>query len=428
VFRYSLTFLLFLAAATSKYFVCLGSIDFDQPKTLAIMPWLLAWILLFPATFWLMYGGAIAFCTKQDIPIEKRRRIYLSAITFTVPIAAVIQLIFAYWLAVSGMLKRFIFVVSDPAASLWVSFAPLIGLLFIVGIFKIALRVEGKLFAPDLPPISLKLTGEEKSYRQTNVRTRMAVTFLLMGCFIYFVPRILEDNPMEKNGALLAGVIFALGVWLTGDKARKSGKRFGLGLPNEELTNRAKVLAEIIGTKAKPVLVREGLFADHMVTGKAARRAISITKGSVEKLTYEQMEFLLAHELAHYRQSYANKAAAISGGFVVLSLAAFFGYSDSAFANDNPETIFLLIVLVVLLNMVFTRGLRLWGRGREFEADKIAAIATRNPRAGVECLSMCRSTSPRPFIHDYYVAMYPPMEQRLDALRAMTPPQVGVIA
>ncbi|HEY3782911.1 MAG TPA: M48 family metalloprotease [Fimbriimonadaceae bacterium] len=419
MFRYAFIYLIFFSSAACSYYGCAGPIYLAQADLASILPLLILWILFFPAMVWLLYGGAVVYGKNEAIPVEKRCRLYLLAVTFTIPLAAAAHLIFASFMASSGTLKAFASAFADPYGVLWISFLPFIGIAFLGRIIKVALAAEGKLFAPDLPPVSLKLDGGEKRYNQSNARLRMAATLFLAGWVIYFVPPIFQDQPVAKESVALAGTALLLGVWLFGFKDRKSLRRFGLGEPSEDLTSRAKTLADVIGTKAKPVMVKEGLFADKMVMGRATRRAISVTLASVDQLTHDQMEFLLAHEIAHYRQNYFNKVLVASICFTVPAIAAAIYYWGTDFAREHPATAFTPIFFMVLGYMLYAKVLRTWARKREFEADKIAAIATRSPLAGVECLSICRSTSLRPYLHDYNTAMHPPLQKRLDALRAM---------
>lgn len=120
---------------------------------------------------------------------------------------------------------------------------------------------------------------------------------------------------------------------------------------------------------------------------------VAITAGLIEKLNNEEIEGVLAHEIAHI-QNYDIRLATIAIAFVgiVAIISEFFsrslwlggmgrGRSRSKDERDSGSGILAIFGLVfIILAPIFSRLLQLsLSRRREYAADTAAAWLTRNP-------------------------------------------------
>lgn len=112
-------------------------------------------------------------------------------------------------------------------------------------------------------------------------------------------------------------------------------------------------------------------------TGRSPKNsAVSFTQGLVENLSYEEIEGVFAHELAHIknRDTLISTLAAIFAGAVsnIANIGIFFGGSD----DNNPLVSLLLIIVAPIAAMLIQLAI---SRSREYQADATAAKYTGNP-------------------------------------------------
>lgn len=152
-------------------------------------------------------------------------------------------------------------------------------------------------------------------------------------------------------------------------------------------------LAIAAGIPAPRCYVIRSSAPNAFATGRNPREGVvAITTGLIEKLTNEEIEGVLAHEIAHI-QNYDIRLATIAVAFVgivaVISefasrslwFGGFRGRSRSNKEKRDGQGILVLVGLVFLiLAPIFSRLLQLTlSRRREFTADTAAAWLTRNP-------------------------------------------------
>ena len=177
-------------------------------------------------------------------------------------------------------------------------------------------------------------------------------------------------------------------------------------------------------------------------TGRSPRHAaVAVTEGILRLMTDEELEGVLAHELAHVRNRdmliqtvTATIAGAISMLANILGFAFMFGGSEDDEGNGLGGL--LMIIVAPILAMIVQMAI---SRGREYEADRVGAEIAGSPRGLARALERLAayhervpSRIPAPAMQHLYIAQplsgdslaslfstHPPIEERVRRLRAM---------
>jgi len=178
---------------------------------------------------------------------------------------------------------------------------------------------------------------------------------------------------------------------------------------------------------------------------------IVVTTGLLERLGREELEGVVAHEMAHiknYDIRLASMLVATVGAIVLLRDVALRGLRwgghgssrrSSSRGAAGPQALLLigLLVLVVLAPLLATLLRFAVSRQREYLADTTAAVITRNPAGLARALERLRDDPAPPlrvsegvrhlFFHDPrgrvaahgWTATHPPIDERIARLRRM---------
>lgn len=178
--------------------------------------------------------------------------------------------------------------------------------------------------------------------------------------------------------------------------------------------------------------------------------AVAVTTGLLETLNREELEAVLAHEIAHIKNfdvRLATTLVALIGSIALLAHlvrnSLYFGVNDNrSNRNDSNGVLQLIALLFVLLAPFFATLVQLMSsRNREFLADASAAELTRNPTALASALKKVTASTrdldraPDVCRSMYFVAplremrrnrraknlwsTHPPTEERIRALEIM---------
>lgn len=216
-------------------------------------------------------------------------------------------------------------------------------------------------------------------------------------------------------------------------------------------------LAIAAGVPAPKCYVIDSAAPNAFATGRNPQEGvIALTTGLIEKLNNEEIEAVIAHEMAHI-QNYDIRLATIAIAFVgtitiisegmlrVLYYGSLTGGRRSSRRSSkgggSGQVILILISLVfMILAPIFARLLHLiMSRRREFLADSSGAFLTRNPgglaRAlrkissdPVELETASKATAPLYFVNPLnkasgaqgWLATHPPIKERIEILERMS--------
>ena len=173
--------------------------------------------------------------------------------------------------------------------------------------------------------------------------------------------------------------------------------------------------------------------------------AVAVTEGILRLLRPEELEGVLAHELAHVRNRdtlTSTIAATLAGAIMMLASmlrwSAIFGGMQSN-DRDREGGIFGLLAMTILAPLAATLIQLAISRSREYEADATGARLVHNPfglASALEKLETANQQMPMPATpqtaHLFIVnplsssmfsrlfSTHPPLEDRIRRLRAMT--------
>ncbi|WP_336136552.1 zinc metalloprotease HtpX [Natronomonas amylolytica] len=216
-----------------------------------------------------------------------------------------------------------------------------------------------------------------------NLRARMGVTmFLLFALYLVFVGVLTLYFDNLLFAALLLGAFSLVQFFFSGKLALRS---MGAKTVSEDEYPKLHAQVSRLSQQAdlpKPtVAVAESRTPNAFATGRSQKSGVvCVTTALLETLDDDELEGVLAHELAHIK----NRDVAVMTIASFLSTIAFlivrwgwlFGGRDR---NQAPLFVAILVSLLVwVISFLLIRAL---SRYREFAADRGAAAITGNPSA-----------------------------------------------
>ena len=209
-------------------------------------------------------------------------------------------------------------------------------------------------------------------------------------------------------------------------------------LSDATLSARVQALMQRCGFTAKGFFVMDGsrrsAHANAYFTGLGAAKRVVFFDTLLSKLSVEEVEAVLAHELGHFKHRHVQKRIAT---MFALSLAGFallgwlsgkvwfytgLGVAPSLGApNDALALLLFLLVVPVFAYFVAPLGARL-SRRHEFEADAYAARQASGDDLSRALLKLhednASTLTPDPLYVRFYYS-HPPASERLAALKAL---------
>ncbi|MCL2679438.1 MAG: M48 family metallopeptidase [Dehalococcoidia bacterium] len=292
-------------------------------------------------------------------------------------------------------------------------------------------------------------------------RLRSAVLVVFMGALLlavgYFIGLYLIGS--WQGGLAIAAVVWAvmgLVAFFQGDsillgvsKARKIGKQDDPALYNvvEEMSLAAGL------PKIPDVYIIDDPALNAFATGRDPKKsAVAITAGLRAKLTRDELQGVMAHEIGHIKNRdvmYMSIASVMLGAIVILSWYAtrvmFLGGGNRNRNNSGGggagEMIIMVIgLLLLILAPLFAQLLYLaTSRKREYLADASSALYTRYPEglasalekmatsSGTPVKAANKATAPMYIINPFgkkqavnaWASTHPPITERVRILRSM---------
>ena len=203
-------------------------------------------------------------------------------------------------------------------------------------------------------------------------------------------------------------------------------------LEDPALRARLLALAARVGVAAAEVVVadfsRKGRTANAAVVGLGRTRRILVSDTLLASFPPDEVEVILAHELAHHARGHLPKGL----GLQVILLVVVFALADALLRRAtgplglagpaDPAGLPLLALVLSGLGLLITPLAAAWSRRLEREADRVALAVTAAPVvfvAAMERLGRLNLAERRPNrLKEWLFATHPSLEERIATARA----------
>jgi len=278
------------------------------------------------------------------------------------------------------------------------------------------------------------------------------VMFLVLVVFFGWIMSLYFSNPSILYGAVIFSVIWNfLGYWYS-DKvaiAMSGARQVKDRSQNPYLWNMVENLSIAAGLPMPKVYTIPEAQINAFATGRNPSNAsVAVTDGAIQKLENEELEGVLAHELAHIgnRDILVMTIAVMLAGAISMLADVFLRFSFLGGGRDNEDrkgggAVAVLALVVAILAPLGAMMMQLAiSRRREFLADATGSLITRYPEGLARALekidgdkSPMRSGAhdstahlfiSNPFkkvsgLHSLFMT-HPPIKERIAALRNMS--------
>jgi heat shock protein HtpX len=165
--------------------------------------------------------------------------------------------------------------------------------------------------------------------------------------------------------------------------------------PGNRLYETVRRLAERAGLPMPRCYIIPELSPNAFATGRNPQHAaVAATEGILRILSDEELEGVLAHELAHVKHRdilISSVAATLAAAIMMVSrFAMFFGGSRDDRQGGNPIALLATIILAPIAAMLIQAAI---SRSREFDADAGGAAIAGSPHGLVTALRKIESAS-----------------------------------
>ena len=206
-------------------------------------------------------------------------------------------------------------------------------------------------------------------------------------------------------------------------------------LADSALRERILALAARVGVEAAEVAVADlsskGRAANAAVVGLGRTRRILVSDTLLAAFPVEEVEVVLAHELAHHARGHVAQGLVLQSALIVVALWA----ADRALRAGtvaiglagpaDPAGLPFFALVVTALGLLATPLAAAWSRRLEREADRVALDVTGTPDAFVaamERLGRLNLAERRPGrVRELLFATHPSIEARIAAGREWRP-------
>lgn len=292
-------------------------------------------------------------------------------------------------------------------------------------------------------------------YSQIDSNKRQSV--LLMMVFIAVIIGLGYVFDQASGSGSYGGVFFAIilsfgmtaisyfqgdkiALWSTGAKpiAKEDNAYVYRLIENLAITN---------GTPTPKIYIIEDSAINAFATGRKPEMAsIAVTRGAIEKLTNEELEGVLAHELSHvknYDIRFMTLVAVLVGAIAILSniflRSRWLPRRNNDREGGNIAAIFMIVgIVLAILSPLIAELIKLAiSRRREYLADASGSLLTRYPEGLARALEKiaaqnqpmknANSATAHLFIANPFsgkkisslFSTHPPVEDRIKKLREM---------
>jgi heat shock protein HtpX len=302
-------------------------------------------------------------------------------------------------------------------------------------------------------------------YKKRNMRLSWLLALATAGILValaYALSQVVDvaSTAFFVGSALAVGGVQGFVGFYLSDKIAlaAAGAQKATAEQHRYLVNVTEAVAIGAGVPTPEVYVIDSPAPNAFATGRDPRHSsIAVTRGLIELLDRQELEGVVAHEMAHVRNydiRFMSMLVATVGAVVVLRDLVLrwmrFGGGGSSRRRSSSggggggsggggqAVLFLVLVVLLVLGPVLATLLRLAvSRRREFLADAAAAYITRNPEGLARALEKIRDyRGPRlevsegvrhmfianPLSGDDLSSLFsthPPIQERINRLRRM---------
>ncbi|MBF4768973.1 zinc metalloprotease HtpX [Nocardioides agariphilus] len=228
--------------------------------------------------------------------------------------------------------------------------------------------------------------------RDTGLTVRMTtVIFLLGAAFVALVVVLMFVLPPSYAPFIaVAAIGFAVYQWWNSDKAAMRAMRAREVTPEEapELHGMIDRLCAMADMPKPRVGIADLDIPNAFATGRSPERAVvCVTTGILGKLTAEELEGVLAHELSHVAHrdvlvmTVASSAGIIAGMMGRGAAWGGFGVFGRRNNNGGAPAVLIAVAFSLVIYAISFFLLRLLSRYRELSADRAGAYLTMRPQA-----------------------------------------------
>jgi heat shock protein HtpX len=237
--------------------------------------------------------------------------------------------------------------------------------------------------------------------KDAGLTARMTLVMFLLGAL--FVTLIVGLMYAFPSYAVIIGII-GLGIawfqWYNSDTLALRAMRARIVAPHEapELHGMIDRLCALANMPKPKVAIAYTDMPNAFATGRSQNHAaVCVTTGIMDKLTPEEMEAVLAHELSHVAHKDVLVMTIASSAGIIAGMAARGGQYGAIFGggdrrggnnNNNGVPVWLIVLAVSLVVYAISFFLtRMLSRYRELCADRAGAFLTGKPSALASALT-----------------------------------------
>lgn len=235
--------------------------------------------------------------------------------------------------------------------------------------------------------------------KRNKIKTGFIISayIIVLTLIIYYICYALDFGVFSIVFALIVSITSAWGSYYYSDRIVLgiNNARPATEEENKRLVDILDALMVSSGLPAKPKLyIMESDQPNAFATGRDPNHSvICVTTALLDKLDYDELEGVVAHEMGHIKNYDIRLSAVLTVmvGLVIIlsdffSRAFLWGRFDD---DDNGSNALMMLISVVLLMLasLFGKLMKLAiSRKREFMADATAVEFTRNPDALISAL------------------------------------------
>jgi Zn-dependent protease with chaperone function len=426
-----------LVTSNYRYYQLREGQAFHQVSVLASLPpWtpLLFWAFtaFVPVAGFLSLGSAYLIGRNERVSLERRRVIYSRLARFATFGSMTIHFPFAMYMMLSGNLR--------PIADLWFGAASILGpiipflfapIILVVPFSFLSPIVEKSLFGRQPGDPSVEATQDPpKKFGFKDIGKGLTTIdyvsagitisgFVLMFGSIAFIPsKSPLSNPLWATGMVMTFSKSILSLFV---KPKPQVPEAADGLVFE----RFRVLSQRIGTPEAKLEIDRGLGANKFSATALTGDRIKISQAAAERLPEPELDFILAHELAHLKLNHLEIRGFITYGILAAILFPFFFIVLQNQKNPSVNTMFIIAIPALLFFVLRSLAPTFWRR-QEYQADRLALETTRDPDAAERALRAVQFSSELPHLHDQDLSQtHPAMHRRINAIH-QTAVELGI--